>query len=93
MQLPNWSCYCRNTTAVNALVFDLPNLRVFFSYKTPVAFHVLGSPVVVRENVYGRTTGRHLNAIDGGASGSAKSRVDGSTFERLLAEALGAESP
>lgn len=39
--------------------------RVYFSYETPIAFWD-GSELFVSENEWSRTTGRHLNAIDGG---------------------------
>lgn len=39
--------------------------RVYFSYETPIAFWN-GSELFVSENEWSRTTGRHLNAIDGG---------------------------
>ena len=84
--LPTWSCYCPNTTDVNAMVFELrDDLSVWFSYKTPVAFQNGSGPIVVRENVWGPTTGKHLNAIDNGDKGS---RLDGPWFEKMLAEAL-----
>ncbi len=85
MELPSFDTYCDNTTAANAQVFDIGYLRVWYSYKTPVAFMVLGQPKVVRENDWGPTTGKHLNAIDGG---DKRSRVPSADFELLLAEAL-----
>ena len=39
-------------------------LDVWFSYSTAVAFWVAGERLVISENVWGPTTGRHLNAID-----------------------------
>lgn len=90
IELPSWESYCAKTTKANALVFDLGNgLRVWFSYKTPVAFSRDYATPVVRENVWGPTTGKHLNAIDDGDKGS---RVRGEHFEALLAEALGGAS-
>lgn len=85
MNLPNFSTYCNNTTAANALVFDLGPITVWYSYKTPVAFRVIGSPTVVRENEWGPTTGKHLNAID---DGDKSSRVSGERFEAELKAAL-----
>jgi hypothetical protein len=84
MMLPTWSVYCSNTTSTNALCFDLGRLTVWFSYKTPVAFRPnVGprQPLLVRENDWGSTTGKHLNAIDGG---DKKSRIPGEKFEELL---------
>jgi hypothetical protein len=85
MKLPSWFVYCDNTTAVNAMAFDLGPLTVWFSYRTPVAFQKGHADRVVRRNEWGPTTGKHLNAIDGG---NKADRVDGDTFGRLLNEAL-----
>lgn len=83
--LPTFSTYCRNTTAANALVFDMGNgLLVYFSYKTPVGFSKFGT-VTVRQNEWGPTTGKHLNAID---NGDKSSRIPGDRFESLLADEL-----
>lgn len=82
IHLPSFDVYCDNTTGQNALVFDLgTGARVWFSYKTPVAFKLGSEPLIVRENDWGPTTGKHLNAIDGG---DKKSRVSGEVFMELL---------
>ena len=39
--------------------------KIYFSYETPVAFWN-GRELFVSENEWSNTTGRHLNAIDGG---------------------------
>lgn len=62
-------------------------LSVWFSYQTPVAFAALGVRVV-RRNEWGPTTGKHLNQIDGGDKAAKEERVDGDTFNRVLAGAL-----
>lgn len=43
-----------------------PGLTVWLSYNTPVAFLEHGGKRVVSQNNWGPTTGKHLNAIDGG---------------------------
>jgi hypothetical protein len=85
MSLPTFETYCDNTTAANALRFDLGPITVWYSYRTPVAFAREGDRPTVRENTWGPTTGKHLNAIDGG---DKSSRVPGDTFEVQLREAL-----
>ena len=57
---------------------EVGNLTVWFSYNTPIAFQVGGFPKVIRENVWGITTGKHLNAIDP----DKKKRVSDDEFER-----------
>jgi len=67
-------------TGTNARVATIGRVRVWFSYRTPVAFSVDDRPPVVRRNAWGPTTGRHLNAIDGGDG----RRIDGDAFETAL---------
>lgn len=81
MNIPTISHYCPNTTASNATCVSLGDLDLYFSYRTPVAFRYPGIGTVVRQNEWGPTTGKHLNAIDGG---DKKSRVPGDEFIRLL---------
>ena len=87
--LPKWEVYCEKTSPVNALKFTLNDdgFQVWFSYKIPVAFRSSWcDTLVVRENRWTPTTGKHINAID---SGDKSNRVSGSDFERLLHEAMG----
>ena len=56
------------------------DLTVYFSYETMIGFKVDGQFPTVRENVWGPTTGKHLNYIDGG---DKSSRVDKTEFNRL----------
>jgi hypothetical protein len=59
------------------------NVTLYYSYKTLVGFRVGSNPRVVHQNDWSTTTGKHLNAIDGGEK---KSRVNDTDFERLLNE-------
>lgn len=89
MRLPTFESYCKNTTKGNALKFDFGPIRVWFSYTTPVAFMRDGDArPIVSENAWSRTTGKHLNAIDGG---NKRSRLPREDFERALAAALSEE--
>lgn len=72
-----------NFTKVN-----IGTVMVWFSYDTPIAFRVYGQPRVVRENIWGPTTGKHLNAIDGGTKTAKAERVSSDEFNRAL-DALG----
>ena len=77
--------YSSDNYGAHALVFTMPcGGLIYFSYKTPVAF-VKNGPVVVRQNDWGPTTGKHLNTIDGG---NKKARVPGDQFEKMLQEAF-----
>ena len=57
---------------------DIGPLVVWYSYATMVAFQVSGKDKVVSENRWSGTTGKHLNAIDGGEKAK---RVNQKEFE------------
>lgn len=82
--LPDFESYSENTENLNCLKFYLPNITIWYSYHTPVAFKRDGK-LVVRKNNWGTTTGKHLNWIDGG---NKKARINSDEFEKLLQEAL-----
>ena len=69
--------------AVNALMFqDVNKVIYYFSYKTLVAFEHVSTGLVIRENIWSRTTGKHLNWIDKDKS----KRVNTETFFEKLDE-------
>jgi hypothetical protein len=79
MTLPQCRKSCNDKlTEVRLGRFDL-----YFSYETLVAFHAPGVGLVVSENCWGPTTGRHLNDI--APKADRKPRAE---FERLAAEHL-----
>lgn len=61
------------------------NLDLYFSYQTVVAFRG-DDGLVVSENVWSVTTGKHLSMIDGGRKAY---RVPHDVFSAQLATALG----
>ncbi len=76
-----WNYSGRNTESYAVRV---GSLTLYFSYQTVVAFRYNGK-LVVRENDWGQTTGRHLNEIDGG---DKSGRVSGEEFEKQLTPIL-----
>ena len=42
------------------------DLTVWFSYRTPIAFRTPDTGRIVCENVWSKTTGKHLSWLDGG---------------------------
>lgn len=60
------------------------NVQLWFSYETVVAFSVDGERVAC-QNIWSGTTGKHLNAIDGG---DKKGRVAPDEFKHRLSKAL-----
>ena len=53
---------------------------VWFSYSTPIAFQPLGETLIIRQNDWSATTGKHLNAINA----DKDIRVTGERFEKLF---------
>ena len=85
-ELPSFENYMGNGRD-NALSFSLGGVDVYFSYKTVVAFRAEGH-LVVRQNVWGPTTGKHLNAIDGGSTERKAQRMNEHDFQILLDQVL-----
>jgi len=73
--------YASGNYGVNAMAVTVGDLDIYFSYRTPVAFRCPSKGLVVRQNDFSVTTGKHLNWIDGG---DKKGRVEGSVFEESL---------
>lgn len=84
LQRPQIETYVRGSSknyGLNALTSTTPQGDQFwYSYKTLVAFKRNGQSVVCRQNDWGTTTGKHLNAIEP----NKKLRVDEATFNRLF---------
>tara|TARA_R100001015_G_C4554525_1_gene115657 strand:+ start:333 stop:659 length:327 start_codon:yes stop_codon:yes gene_type:complete len=75
--------YSNSNYGVNALVFtDVNRIEYYFSYNTLVAFQHPSSDLVIRDNIWGNTTGKHLNWIDDDKS----KRVNTETFFEKLQE-------
>lgn len=85
MQMPavsNYGRYSSENYGAHTLVFtDAQGRDFYYSYKTLVAIRSPETGLVVRENEWGPTTGKHLNWIDGG---DHKNRVDSSRFEEIV---------
>ena len=65
--------------AANFSRVDLPGISIYYSYETPIAFY--GSEgLVIRQNDWSTTTGKHLNAVN-----ERKSiRITGAEFSAKL---------
>lgn len=72
--------YSTSNYGVNCMVFtDTDGNSFYFSYQTLVAFFKQGHGLVIRENIWGSTTGKHLNWIDPDKS----KRVTADRFKEL----------
>jgi hypothetical protein len=81
--MPTWSSYAPSSN-INALRFDIGGYTFWYSYKTLVAFRAPGHPLIVCENQWTATTGKHLNLIEK----DKDNRVSFATFERLKRELI-----
>ena len=89
MNLPSISPYGNYSSSnygVHSLCVSMMGVDVYFSYRTPVAFRTPSTGLVVSENCWSVTTGKHLNWIDGGSRDAKRERVSRDEFERLYAE-------
>lgn len=62
----------------NAVEVGIGNVSLYFSYKTLIAYSDPQDGLVVCENAWSTTTGKHLNYVDGG---NKKSRFNPAIFE------------
>lgn len=87
MSLPkirNYGDYSSDNYGAHTLEVDLETITLYYSYKTIVAYQDREDGLVVSENKWGTTTGKHLNWIDD----DHKSRKPHSVFTKMLEEAL-----
>ena len=98
-QLPTIQTYGDYSTSnygVHCMMVHLPRskankhgLTIYYSYETCIAFRgyidAENCGLFVIKNYWGSTTGKHLNAIDGG---NKEKRLDEKTFEKLFKKAL-----
>ena len=72
--------YSSENYGSHTLVFTHNTTNIYFSYKTVVAFSTPKSGLIVSENLWGPTTGKHLNWIHPDKS----KRVSREKFEKLM---------
>ena len=61
---------------------SIGDCEFYFSYKTVIAFNTPKTGLIIRENDWNTTTGKHLNAVNP----DKKQRISGEKFEEKLAE-------
>ena len=84
VSISNYGNYSSDNYGSSRLV-SVGEIDLYFSYETVVAFRAPGYGLVVRQNDWGTTTGKHLNQID---RGNKKARLSGEEFEAKLKEML-----
>lgn len=89
MEIPSiksYGNYKNDNYGVHALSVRLGQITLYFSYDTVIAYEDYQDGLVVRENDWSTTTGKHLNFLDGG---DKKSRKSATEFHQMLQAALG----
>jgi hypothetical protein len=85
IQLPKISCYSKNSSGGKTNMLEYGGITLYYSYQTIVAFRTVKTGLVVTQNYWATTTGKHLNWIDGG---DKKSRLKADEFKAKLEAAL-----
>ena len=83
-EFQSYGNYSSNNYGVNTLQFIMPGITLYFSYQTVVAYWTPKDGRVVTENMWGPTTGKHLNWIEPDHS----VRLPREAFEAKLKAAL-----
>jgi len=79
MKVTGYYHYAGGNYGKNALKVEIGNNSFYFSYKTCIAF-TFGGKLYISENLWGPTTGKHLNSIDR----DKKKRMKREDFEAKL---------
>lgn len=77
----NYGNYSSNNYGFHTMAVSDGDITYYYSYDTLIAFVYKGIETV-RQNIWGNTTGKHLNWINPDKS----IRVDGDTFNKKLKE-------
>ena len=56
--------YSSGNYGVNCQYMDLGNIELYYSYETIIGYRTNGGGLVLTKNVWGTTTGKHLNWLD-----------------------------
>lgn len=79
-EISSYGRYDSDNYGAHTLCVDFDTFRLYYSYKTIVAFYDQVAGLVVSQNVWGVTTGKHLNWIQE----DKKKRVKNDEFEIML---------
>lgn len=63
-EISNYGEYNSDNYGAHTLKVWLPNITIWYSYHTVVAFRTAKHGFVISENIWGTTTGKHLNWIN-----------------------------
>lgn len=80
---PRISTYGSRDDGKNTTRIDFGNIELYFSYETLVAYRDEVDGLVVCQNKWSMTTGKHLNDIDGG---NKEARLPKREFDHKVGE-------
>ena len=83
-EISNYGQYSSDNYGAHTLRVDLPTIRLYYSYQTIVAYYDGQDGLICSDNVWGVTTGKHLNWIQP----NHKERVKNDKFNEMLTAAL-----
>lgn len=87
MKIPtitNYGRYESNNYGAHTLKVDLGEIQFYYSYETIVAYCDGKDGLVCSENVWGTTTGKHLNWIQS----HKNRRINNTEFQEMLRRAI-----
>lgn len=77
--------FFKNQPKNNLTVWEIGDLKLFFSYSEIVGFRTEKTGLKVCKNIWSKTTGKHLNTID---DGNKKGRLKYDEFKKELKKTL-----
>jgi hypothetical protein len=83
-KISGYGDYSSENYGLNSLKVVFENFTLFYSYATIIAYRDGDDGLVIRENDWNPTTGKHLNWINYDKS----IRIDGDLFEQKLKDML-----
>lgn len=86
VKIGSYGNYSSDNYGRNTQYAKFGHVTVYFSYETPVAVEAPNCGLVVSQNQWGKTTGKHLNWID---DGDKNSRVPHAEVLKLINQLAG----
>ena len=82
-KIGSYGNYSSSNYGVHTKYIDLKNITLYYSYETIVAYEDIQDGLIVHKNIWGVTTGKHLNWINDDHS----IRLDSADFDEMLVKA------
>jgi len=86
ISISSYGRYSSSNYGVSTMIIDLGCIKLYFSYRTVIAFRTVDTGLVVMKNYWNCTTGKHINWVDGGSKEARKQRLTADEFEDKLSK-------